>query len=393
MKSFLDEFELDNNKDENQNICEISHTKITFPILRFRLFSDLFQECNKSTVLKFISKFGPIAESLVIFKDINSDIEYTEEELSHFSFPRLKHLIFSDRRRSGFSQDANAQSFLFQLVSSSRNTLTTLNIKFPREPIYEIFEKEELIIKVFEKCHMSRLRVLKLDMNITDKVLKSLTLVNLRLKTLHLSLGASQFSSESLKTLLNSLRGSLEDLRLTDLYRRASLVVDLPELSNLKQFEIHGLELPAYFVTFPDFSYEAKMPNLKKLKLNTWAPIKAWEVFVPEVGKDREELEPLRNSVQGVTALSLAMNFDCPVIMRRVTSMFLRVKVLEMHFSVSASINSKLIIFCKLACVEMRIEKNQNCCCWHVPFFVMFFYHLFFYSEVLSPPCRSCSKI
>lgn len=240
---------------------------------------------------------------------------------------------------------------------------------------------------------MSRLRVLKLDMNITDKVLKSLTLVNLRLKTLHLSLGASQFSSESLKTLLNSLRGSLEDLRLTDLYRRASLVVDLPELSNLKQFEIHGLELPAYFVTFPDFSYEAKMPNLKKLKLNTWAPIKAWEVFVPEVGKDREELEPLRNSVQGVTALSLAMNFDCPVIMRRVTSMFLRVKVLEMHFSVSASINSKLIIFCKLACVEMRIEKNQNCCCWHVPFFVMFFYHLFFYSEVLSPPCRSCSKI
>jgi hypothetical protein len=80
LKAFLSEFELSNKN---------------FPVRRFRLFSDLFQECNKQTVVNFMHQCGPVAESLVVFKDINSDIEYTKEELSQFQFPQLKHFTFS----------------------------------------------------------------------------------------------------------------------------------------------------------------------------------------------------------------------------------------------------------------------------------------------------------
>lgn len=176
LKSFLEEFEFYEKPltDQDCSNCDTDllptfRNGFPFPVSRFRLFSDLFQECNKSTVLKFMEKCGPMTESLVIFKDINSDIEYTPEELQEFTFPKLKHLIFSDRRRSGYSHDANNQSFLYQLVSSSSFTLTSLSIKFPREPIYEIFEKEQLVLKVFKECRMPRLKSLKLDMSITDK--------------------------------------------------------------------------------------------------------------------------------------------------------------------------------------------------------------------------------
>jgi hypothetical protein len=156
---------------------------------------------------------------------------------------------------------------------------------------------------------------------------------------------------------LHALRFTLEDLRLTDLYRRASLIVDLPLLKHLKHFEIHGLELPAYFVTFPDFSYTSKMPNLHRLRLNTWAPIKAWECFVPEFEKEEQRLI-LSNSVKGVTELSLAMNLDCPILLRRISSIFTGVKVLEMHFSRSAVLALQ-VVFQNMPQLE-ELTLNQS---------------------------------
>jgi hypothetical protein len=373
LKTFLDEFET--NFTPSKSSQSGTDNSISFPVVRFRLFSDLFQECNKSTVMDFMTKCGPFTEALVIYKDINSDIEYTLEELSLLHFPRLKELAFSDRRRSHFSLDANQQTFLYHLILSAKEVLTSLAIKYPREPIYEIYEKEELLVKILTQCKMPKLRHLKLDMSVTDKVLRALSDLNLRLQGLQLCLGASTFSSDSLKKVLTSVRTTLEELRLTDLYRRAALTVDMPRMDLVHTFEIHGIELPAYFVAFPNFSYESKLPNLKKLQLNTWAPTKDWEVLVPELVKsDNDDKNNNNNSIlqkkvyqknqqsiltiAKISELSLAMNFTCPALMLRVASLFSGVKTLELHFS-RGSVQALQTVFKHMGQLE-ELKLNQS---------------------------------
>lgn len=344
------------------------------PFTKFTLHSDVFQAQTTPSVIAFLRICGSELESLVIHKDIYSDAIYHDQMLENIGLPNLKKLAFHDRRRSNISPDAISQKLLFALISASNDSLQSLTLQFPREPAYEQQAKQEILIKLLKDNPLPNLTCLKLDVLITDEILDTLTEMNLRLKELHFSVGASKFTAACLKRLLQSMQYSLQCLKITDLFRRSEVILDFPSLLHLKTFEIHGFELPAYQVNFPNFSYHL-VPNLQKLMLRTWAPTPSWEVFFSSnnVRKSNNNsnksntaenasglypyLSPCHHEVL-VTELSLAMNFDNPLLMKRVAVTFPRLKKLEMYFS-RAHVPCLEVVFKELEQLE-ELRLNQS---------------------------------
>lgn len=331
----------------------------------------MFQAQTSPSVITFLKICGQDLETLVIHKDIYSDAVYDDETLSQVSLPNLKKLAFHDRRRSNISSDATSQKLLFALVSTARDSLQNLTIQFPREPAYEQQAKQEILIKLLKDNPLPNLKCLRLDVLITDEILSTLTNMNLRLKELHFSVGASKFSAAALKRLLSSLQYSLQVLKVTDLFRRSEVILDFPNLPHLQIFEIHGFELPAYQVSFPNFSYDL-VPNLKKLLLRTWAPTLSWEVFFSSNnflinhqskrqcfnGPNLSAHIPPQKSLVLVTEVSLAMNFDSAILMKRIAGTFPTLKKLEMYFS-RAHVPALEVVFKEMPQLE-ELRLNQS---------------------------------
>lgn len=339
------------------------------PFTKFTFHSDVFQSQTSPSVIAFLRLCGSELESLVIHKDIYSDATYSDEMLANITLPNLKRLAFHDRRRSNISTDATSQKLLFALVSASKDSLQSLTIQFPREPAYEQQAKQEILIKLLQENPLPNLTCLKLDVLITDEILVTLTQMNIRLKELHFSVGASKFTSAALKSLLQSQQYSLQVLKVTDLFRRSEVTLEFPVMFYLKSFEIHGFELPAYQVSFPNFSYDL-VPNLQKLLLRTWAPTQSWEVFFSSsyINNNNNSItnnNKINSSYQMpmcqkvlVTELSLAMNFDSPGLMKRIAATFPLLKKLEMYFS-RVHVPALEVVFREMTQLE-ELRLNQS---------------------------------
>ncbi|CAL8103284.1 unnamed protein product [Orchesella dallaii] len=350
---------LEHNIGQFKRYLEIVHpdtralwTKL--PFTRFTFHSDVFQASTSSSVISFLKICGPELESLVIHKDIYSDAVYEDESMIDVHVPRLKRLAYHDRRRSNISTDATSQKLLFALVTSAKDSLQSLTIQFPREPAYEQQIKQEILIRLLKENGLPNLSCLKLDVLITDEILDTLTEMKLPLKELHFSVGASKFSATSLKRLLETLQYSLQILKITDLFRRSEVTLEFPRLQHLQIFEIHGFELPAYQVSFPNFSYDL-VPNLRKLQLRTWAPTLNWEVFFSH---SKSTIYSYHQPNILVTELSLAMNFDSVLLMKRIAATFTKLKRLEMYFS-RAHVPALEIVFKEMTQLE-ELRLNQS---------------------------------
>jgi len=310
--------------------------------VRFQLHPELFESMYRRRLYDFLNVMGPTIEYLMVHMDVKSDGVFLNEHLESIHFDKLRAFSFVDRRRPHTSSDFQSQTLLNHIVSNANDTLEYLSVLIPREPAFDFAEKELQIIHVLQSNSLSRLKYLKLDMVVTDKMLETLSSLRLRLKGFHLSIGASHFQQILLTDFLRKQRDFLEELQLTDFYRRSTLTVQLPKnMYKLRSLEIHGFELPAHFVSFPNFSYEQCTPALSKVLLKTWAPTSDWEVFMPK-------LNVVNNTV---VHLSLAMNFDDPNLMARVAKGFTHLRKLEMYFS-RASTSTIEVVFKNMTKLE-----------------------------------------
>jgi len=267
------EFDVPDTKRMTDFLTDMECTK-SIPYQKFRFEPAFFNFKNEHLFKNFLYSFGSSIVNLKLWFDNECSMRFAKRSLTDLRLDSLQFLFFGCVNYKGKACSENLElTYLLDAILSSAVNLKQFCFSFPPKDL----KSQNTIITRFGDIVSSKVPLsvnnLKLEMKLSNEQLENLSRLSLRLETFHCDFRGSSIKQSVLRSMFDSFKDTLQEMRLLDTELKYNFKLDFPCFKKLSVLEIQGGEVVP-------FNFKSTFIALERLILYGWTDVESLKTFL-----------------------------------------------------------------------------------------------------------------